>query len=197
MTFSSFSRWALLLLMTSFNAQAQITWPDPYLSGVRNLPDSKLVELIVSGSEPAHIQHIINLAPKDPALALERMRTFADLKIPTAMYVTGLWLQVKDPAAAFEWLKLAADAGHPVAQEAVGAQYKSGKAVARNDAASFDYYLKAATGGIGPAMLNVATGYCLGDGVSKNVKEGRRWVDTLNKGQPKAKALSYGDLECE
>lgn len=194
---SPLSRWAIPLLMMSFSAQAQITWPDPYLSGVKNFPDSKLVELITSGSQPAHIQHIINLASKDHALALERMRPFADLKIPTAMYLTGTWLQVKDPAAAFEWLKLAADAGHPVAQEAMGAQYKSGTVVARNDAASFDYYLKAAAGGIRPAMLNVATGYCLGNGIQKNVKEGRRWVDTLNKGQPKAKAFDYGDLECE
>lgn len=77
---------------------------------------------------------------------------------------------------ALELLKASADQGHAKAQNRLGAIYRQGKIVLKDQEEAFRWFYKAATRGNTHAQVNLANSYALGKGVKKNYSEAVAWL---------------------
>jgi TPR repeat protein len=83
----------------------------------------------------------------------------------------------QDHAEAVRLMRFAADKGMPAAMNNVGIAYFRGMGgVAKDSAEAGRWYLKAAQAGDGPAMMNLAGLYMVGEGVPKDEAEGMKWL---------------------
>lgn len=93
---------------------------------------------------------------------------------PTEDYAEGAkHYNAGDIVAAMPPLRRAADAGHPAAQAILGAILDH----ADSDAEALEYFRKAAAQGNADGQFGVGNMLVAGEGVAKNVPEGRKWIE--------------------
>lgn len=120
-------------------------------------------------------------ADRSFAQAAEAYKKAADLGAIRAMTSYGNMLSLgigvgSDDRQAHSWHLKAAEAGDAEAQFLVGRNFERGTAgVRKNLATALRWYRRAAKGGNGDAMNNLAIMNALGEGVKQNVAEAVKW----------------------
>lgn len=181
-------RKILLMLAMCSSVVWAAPWKDPYLAEVDKLDNATLMQRQVAGDMPATVQLAINFFDaKNTEQSFRLLSLAAQRDIPTAHYRRGLYLwycpdNCRNRPQGLAALERAAALGHPVAHEALGDIYKNGAPEAPKDMEkAYAHYVAAARQGLSPAQLVVATWLCAGQGVAKNVAEGRAWVKRMQE----------------
>ncbi|MCP5085113.1 MAG: hypothetical protein GY948_25805 [Alphaproteobacteria bacterium] len=134
-------------------------------------------------SDPATLLAIANqlFAERSFAQAAEAYKKAADLGAIRAMTSYGNMLSLgigvgDDDRQAHSWHLKAAEAGDAEAQFLVGRNFERGIAgVRKNLSTALRWYRRAAKGGNGDAMNNLAIMHALGEGIKQNVAEAVKW----------------------
>lgn len=194
----------LAFVSSSLGAQE---WTDPYLADVRDLDNAALEKKHAAGQMPATVQLARNMMGDNQVeRAYELISIAAEAKVPSAAYLLGGWLWYctggcrdrnveVDRSLAIKLFEVAVQAGHPVAHERLADVYAKDSEFAKKDSRrAYSLYLVAAKHGFPSAQVSVASMLCAGEGVTKDIKAGRRWADLAQKNQKQK--VAYEEFGC-
>jgi TPR repeat protein len=192
-----------------FRKAAESGYPQAFLGlgileGMKNPPDhDKALEYFSAAADKGHTVGLLMIGfayesgkgvSMDVGKALNYFRRAAELGSPDGQFLVGMIYfegqgVIRDPQEASKWFSLAKDSD-PLSMLMLGYMHLHGMGVAKDDAKTFELYLKAAQLGEPAGMARVGELYLYGWGVDRNAEEAIQWLrQAVKKGDPYGTAL--------
>ncbi len=170
----------------------------------KNSPDhAKALEHFSAAADKGHTASLLMIGfayesgkgvAIDSGKALNYFRRAAELGNPDGQFLVGMFYfegqgVIRDPREAAKWFSMAKDSD-PLSMLMLGYMHLHGRGVVKDDAKTFELYLKAALLGEPAGMARVGELYLNGWGVDRNAEEAIRWLrQSVKKGDPYGTAL--------